>query len=119
MEEENYNKCPFCDLLLQSTFLKDKLQGRSFSDQTDDFCTDDCLKETLNVNCVEEEAFVEVDNFGYIPRARLNFDELSVSDASSADDSDIDYIFEKELSELDAVSKDEEVVERTTQMEVD
>lgn len=93
VEEEREVQCPFCDLLLQKTFFKDKLQGREYSERTDDLCAEDCLKEEIDANCVE----AGLDSFGYTPKSYFNFDEISISDASSADNSDVEYIFDKEL----------------------
>lgn len=105
VEEENYHSCPFCDLALHQTFFKDKLQGRSHSEAIDDLCAEDCLREKLDLDCVQEEAYVDLDDFGYAPKASPNFDELSISDASSVDDSDVDYIYEKELGDVDATKE--------------
>lgn len=102
VEEENQHTCPFCDLPLQQTFFKDKLQEMSFSETIDDLCAEDCWRGQLDLDCVEEEASIDLDDFGFVPKASPNFDELSVSEASSADDSDVDYIFEKELGDLGA-----------------
>lgn len=100
IEEENYVDCPFCDLPLQQTFFKDKLQDttRSSCNENVDLCANDCVTEELDINDVEEEAFVEIDNFGYIPTAAPNWDQISISDASTADDSDVDYIYGKEVA---------------------
>lgn len=97
VEEEKFVDCPFCDLPLQQTFFKDKLQDRIHSN-VDLCCAEDCLTETADINDVEEEAPVEIDNFGYIPNAAPNWDQISISDASTSDDSDVDYIYGKEIA---------------------
>lgn len=106
VEEENQHTCPFCDLPLQQTFFKDKLQEMTVSETFDDLCAEDCLRGQLDLDCVEEEASIDLDDFGFVPKASPNFDELSVSEASSADDSDVDYIFEKELGDLGTAKRD-------------
>lgn len=42
-----------------------------------------------------------LDNYGYVPRGGPDWDGISVSGASTADNSDVDYIFEKELARAD------------------
>lgn len=107
VEEEKSVNCPFCDLPLQQTYFRDKLQDvSSFSSEDNDCCAEDCLKEEIDINNVEEEAFVEIDNFGYIPTAGPNWDQLSISDASTADESDIDYIYDKEVAQTAFNSKE-------------
>lgn len=115
VEEEKSVTCPFCDLPLRQTFFKDKKQDSvaNAGEENSDLCADDCLREQLDVNGVEEEAFVNLDNFGYIPKAGPDWDQISISDTSTADDSDVDYIFEKEISEVTAGS----VQDTTNQMD--
>lgn len=102
VEEEESKSCPFCDMPLRKTFFNNDSEVKGDGEPVNgisDACSSDCLTERLDLNDVEEEAVVKIEDFyRYIHKSAPNWDEISISEPSSADNSDIDYIFNKELA---------------------